>query len=73
MAGCPDWLYDKLTEAGSHFIIKRKGFQMKSILLQYLAKYTTLNEAEQQAIIADIPVQKFIKGTTLLRQGDVPA
>lgn len=46
---------------------------MKSILLKYLARFTTLNEEEQQAIIEDIQVQEYKKGTMLLRQGDVPA
>lgn len=45
---------------------------MKSILLKYLATFTTLNEEEQQAIVEDILVQEFKKGTMLLRQGDVP-
>lgn len=46
---------------------------MKSILLKYLARHTTFNEEEQQAIIEEIPVQEYPKGTMLLRQGDVPA
>ncbi|BAU27385.1 CRP-like cAMP-binding protein [Aneurinibacillus soli] len=45
---------------------------MKSILLKYLARFTTLNEEEQQAIVEDILVQEYKKGTMLLRQGDVP-
>ncbi|RAV19409.1 Crp/Fnr family transcriptional regulator [Paenibacillus contaminans] len=45
---------------------------MKSILLKYLARYTTLTAAEQQAIVDDIHVQAYKKGTLLLRQGDVP-
>ncbi len=50
------------------WIINRCG-----ILLKYLARFTTLNEEEQQAIVEDILVQKYKKGTILLRQGDVPA
>jgi len=45
---------------------------MKSILLKYLARYTTLNEEEQRAIVEDIRVEEYKKGTVLLRQGDVP-
>jgi len=46
---------------------------MKNILYKYLARYTTMNEEEQRAIIDDLQVQEYKKGTTLLRQGDVPA
>lgn len=45
---------------------------MKSILLKYLARYTTLNEEEQRAIVEDIRIEEFKKGTLLLRQGEVP-
>ncbi|MED0671465.1 Crp/Fnr family transcriptional regulator [Aneurinibacillus aneurinilyticus] len=38
-----------------------------------LARFTTLNEEEQQAVVEDILVQKYKKGTMLLRQGDVHA
>ncbi|MHA6531656.1 Crp/Fnr family transcriptional regulator [Paenibacillus sp. BAC0078] len=46
---------------------------MKSILLKYLARYTTLSDDEQQAVVEDILVEEYQKGTVLLRQGDVPA
>lgn len=46
---------------------------MENILLKYLARFTTLNEEEQQAIVEDILVQEYKKGTMLLRQGDVPS
>ncbi|WP_019914633.1 Crp/Fnr family transcriptional regulator [Paenibacillus sp. HW567] len=45
---------------------------MKSILLKYLARYTTLSGDEQQAVVEQILVQEYKKGTVLLRQGDVP-
>lgn len=45
---------------------------MKSLLLKYLGRFTTLNDEEQQAILDDIQVQEYKKGTMLLRQGDVP-
>ncbi|WCN36254.1 Crp/Fnr family transcriptional regulator [Aneurinibacillus uraniidurans] len=46
---------------------------MKRILLQYMTRFTTLNEEEQQAIVEDILIKEYEKGTVLLRQGDVPA
>lgn len=46
--------------------------KMESILLKYLTKFTTLNEEEQQAIVKDILIEEYKKGTMLLRQGDVP-
>ncbi|RIX60314.1 Crp/Fnr family transcriptional regulator [Paenibacillus nanensis] len=45
---------------------------MKSILLKYLTRYTTLNAEEQQAVLDEIAVETYKKGTVLLRQGDVP-
>lgn len=35
-------------------------------------KFTSLNEEEQQAIVNEIVVKEYKKGSTLLRQGDVP-
>jgi CRP-like cAMP-binding protein len=45
---------------------------MNKILLKYLTRFTTLNEEEQQAILKDILVEEYKKGTVLLRQEDVP-
>lgn len=45
---------------------------MREILFKYLQKYTSFSEEEQQAIISQIPVEQFKKGTVLLRQGDIP-
>ncbi|MEH7015898.1 MULTISPECIES: Crp/Fnr family transcriptional regulator [Bacillus] len=45
---------------------------MERILLKYLTKFTTFNEEEQQAIVKDILIEEYKKGTMLLRQGDVP-
>jgi len=45
---------------------------MKEILLKYLNKFTTLNDVKKNAILRDILVQEYKKGTVLLRQGDVP-
>ncbi|CAG9614789.1 hypothetical protein BACCIP111899_04022 [Bacillus rhizoplanae] len=46
--------------------------KMERILLKYLTKFTTFNEEEQQAIVKDILIEEYKKGTMLLRQGDVP-
>ncbi len=45
---------------------------MKEILMKYMAKYTSLNEDEQQAVIDDLQIEKFKKGTYLIKQGDAP-
>lgn len=45
---------------------------MKRILLKYLTQFTTLSEEEQQAIVEDVQIEEYKKGTVLLRQGDVP-
>lgn len=46
---------------------------MKNILFKYLTQFTSLSEEEQQAIVEDILIEEYKKGTVLLRQGDVPA
>ncbi|MFC6647873.1 Crp/Fnr family transcriptional regulator [Paenibacillus rhizoplanae] len=45
---------------------------MKHRLRQYMTRLTTLSEAEQQAILDEILVEEYSKGTILLRQGEVP-
>ena len=45
---------------------------MKKILMKYMTRFTTLSEEEQQAIIDEIQIEEFKKGTMLLRQGDIP-
>ncbi|MGG0238151.1 Crp/Fnr family transcriptional regulator [Bacillus rhizoplanae] len=45
---------------------------MEKILMKYLTKFTTLNEEEQKAIVKEILIEEYKKGTMLLRQGDVP-
>lgn len=45
---------------------------MKDVLFQYMAKFTTLSDEEQRAIVDGIPVASYPKGTVLLRQGEVP-
>lgn len=46
---------------------------MKNILLQYMTKLTNLTEEEQKAILDELPIEEFRKGTVLLGQGEVPA
>ncbi|MDN8591370.1 Crp/Fnr family transcriptional regulator [Paenibacillus sp. 11B] len=46
---------------------------MKNILFKYMSQFTSLNEQEQRAIVEDILVKNYKKGTVLLRQGEVPA
>ncbi|PZD96543.1 Crp/Fnr family transcriptional regulator [Paenibacillus sambharensis] len=46
---------------------------MKNILYKYMSRWTSLTEGDQQAIINEIQVEEFRKGTVLIRQGDVPA
>lgn len=45
---------------------------MKHRLRQYMNRLTSLSEEEQQAILDEILVEEYSKGTTLLRQGEVP-
>jgi CRP-like cAMP-binding protein len=45
---------------------------MKEILFKYMNKFTSLNAVEQQAVVEDIHIEEYKKGTVLLRQGDVP-
>lgn len=45
---------------------------MKSILYKYMNKFTSLSDEEQQAIVNEIIVKEYKKGTTLLIQGEVP-
>lgn len=45
---------------------------MKQLLLQYMTRLTSLSEEEQHAILEEILVQEYSKGTVLLRQGEVP-
>lgn len=42
---------------------------MKEILYEYMAKYTNLSKAEQEAIFNEIVVERFLKGTDLTKQG----
>lgn len=46
---------------------------MKKILFQYMTRFTTLSEEEQLAIAEEVLVEQYKKGTTLLKQGDVPS
>ncbi|QWU16252.1 cAMP-binding domain of CRP or a regulatory subunit of cAMP-dependent protein kinases [Paenibacillus sophorae] len=45
---------------------------MKHLLLKYMARLTSLSEEEQRAILDEILIEEYKKGTVLLRQGEVP-
>jgi CRP-like cAMP-binding protein len=51
---------------------KDRKAKMKDILFKYMTRLTSLDEEEQQAIVNEIQIEEFKKGTILLRQGDVP-
>ncbi|USB33215.1 Crp/Fnr family transcriptional regulator [Paenibacillus sp. YPG26] len=45
---------------------------MKDILYKYMSRWTSLNDEDQQAIVDEISIEEFKKGTDLIAQGDVP-
>ncbi|MCM3633475.1 MULTISPECIES: Crp/Fnr family transcriptional regulator [Paenibacillus] len=45
---------------------------MKNIFYKYLTELTSLNKDEQQAIVDEIYIEEFKKGTVLFQQGDSP-
>lgn len=45
---------------------------MENILFKYMTRLTSLSEEEQQAIVNEILIEQFKKGTVLFKQGDVP-
>lgn len=42
---------------------------MKDILYKYMSRWTSLNEEDQQAIMDEIRIEQFKKGTVLFKQG----
>lgn len=44
---------------------------MKEELLKYALQFTDLSETEKQAVMEEIPVETFKKGTILLREGEI--
>lgn len=46
---------------------------MKDILYKYMSRWTSLNEEDQQAIVNEIRIEEFKKGTVLFKQGDAPS
>ncbi|WP_042197231.1 Crp/Fnr family transcriptional regulator [Paenibacillus camerounensis] len=44
---------------------------MKNSLLKYMTGLSSLSEEEQQAILDEISIEEFKKGTVLFRQGDL--
>ncbi|MFK7692326.1 Crp/Fnr family transcriptional regulator [Paenibacillus sp. HJGM_3] len=45
---------------------------MKDILYKYMSRWTSLNEEDQQAIVDEIRIEEYKKGTVLFKQGDAP-
>lgn len=45
---------------------------IKDIFYKYMSRWTNLNEEDQQAIVNEICIERFEKGTVLLKQGDAP-
>ncbi|WP_394217730.1 Crp/Fnr family transcriptional regulator [Halobacillus trueperi] len=45
---------------------------MKQILINYMKKYSDLNEAELDKVASDVTIVPFKKGTVLLQQGEIP-
>ncbi|WP_226584542.1 Crp/Fnr family transcriptional regulator [Halobacillus litoralis] len=45
---------------------------MKEILVNYMKRFSDLSQQELEAIVSDIPVISFKKGTILLHQGQIP-
>ncbi|WP_091212282.1 Crp/Fnr family transcriptional regulator [Paenibacillus sp. BC26] len=45
---------------------------MNNILFNYMSRLTSLSEEEQQVVVNEIQIEEFMKGTILLRQGEVP-
>lgn len=45
---------------------------MKEILSTYMAKYTSLHETEQHAILDALTIETYEKGSHLIKQGDTP-
>ncbi|MFD2611048.1 Crp/Fnr family transcriptional regulator [Paenibacillus gansuensis] len=45
---------------------------MKDILYQSMSRLTSLSKEEQQAIVDELVIRDFPKGTVLLSQGDLP-
>ncbi|UQZ36231.1 cyclic nucleotide-binding protein [Paenibacillus sp. PK3_47] len=46
---------------------------MKDILYKYMSRWTSLSQEDQQAIVDEIRVEEFTRGTVLFSQGDHPA
>ncbi|MCA1011724.1 Crp/Fnr family transcriptional regulator [Halobacillus halophilus] len=45
---------------------------MKDVLIQYMKRFSDLNESELKKLTVDVPVAAFKKGTILLHQGEIP-
>lgn len=45
---------------------------MKNIFYNYMSRWTSLTEEDQRAIVDEILIEEFKKGTVLFKQGDAP-
>jgi CRP-like cAMP-binding protein len=43
---------------------------MKDILMKYMSQFTTLTVEQQQAVLDELQIEDYPKGTVLLRQGE---
>ena len=44
---------------------------MENQIVNYISKFVSLTEEETQALMEDIPVRTFPKGTLLIKEGDL--
>ena len=44
---------------------------MQNELIEYISRYIDLNEEETKAVIEEIPIKTFKKGTVLLKEGEI--
>ncbi|MDQ0169376.1 Crp/Fnr family transcriptional regulator [Paenibacillus tundrae] len=45
---------------------------MRNILLDYMSRLTSLSIEQQEAILNEIQIKEFNKGSVLIQQGDIP-
>ncbi|TLS51356.1 Crp/Fnr family transcriptional regulator [Paenibacillus antri] len=45
---------------------------MKNVFYKFMSRWTSLNEEDQRAIVDEIHIEEFKKGTVLFKQGDAP-
>ena len=52
--------------------MEKKLEPLENELVAYISRYTTLTQAEKEAVINEIPIRTFKKGTILLKEGEIP-